>query len=118
MNQFKKTVSQKQNLYNEYTILLNSLLGLTPKQVLVLSKLFELNDTTPSNKSLINRDNRLDIMDMCSIDECNLSTYLTLFKSKNILVQEDGKYKLYQGIKPLIYDNHIEVTFIIDIEKE
>ena len=116
MNQFKKSVQLKSNLYNEYTIILNSLLGLTNKQVLVLSRLFELNDTTPITKSLLNRDNRLDIIDICNIDECNLSTYFKLFKTKGIIIKESGKYKLYEGIKPLIHDNHIEMIFKINIE--
>lgn len=117
MNQFKKTVSLRQNLYNEYTTILNSLLGLTPKQSLVLAKLFELNDITPSNKTLLNKHNRRDIEESCNIDECNLSTYLKIFKSKNLLVQEGSVWKLYSGIKPLIYDNQLEVTFKITVNE-
>jgi hypothetical protein len=116
MNQFQKKVLQRQQLYNEYTKLLNSLLGLTDKQTLVLSKLFELNDITPINKSLLNRDNRHEIIESCNINECNLSTYLTLFKNKNVLVQEGSVWKLYQGLKPLIYDNGLQVTFKIGLD--
>ncbi len=116
MNQFQKKVQIRNNLYNEYTKLLNSLLGLTDKQVLVLSKLFELNDTSSINKSLLCKDNRHEIIDSCNINECNLSTYLTLFKNKNILIQEGSIWKLYQGLKPLIYDNRIEVTFKIELD--
>ncbi len=116
MNQFKKTVQSRSNLYNEYSTILNSLLGLTPKQSLVLAKLFELNDTTPSTKSILNKDNRRDIEESCNIDECNLSTYLKLFKSKNLLIQEGNLWKIYSGIKPIIYNNEMEITFRITIE--
>lgn len=115
MNQFKKTVLQRSNLYNEYTSILNGLLGLTPKQSLVLSKLFELNDTTPSTKSLLNKDNRREIEESCSIDECNLSTCLTLFKSKNLLVQENKLWRIYSGIRPNIYNNKLEIIFNISV---
>jgi len=117
MNQFKKIVLQRSNLYNEYTSILNGLLGLTPKQSLVLSKLFELNDTTLSTKSLLSKENRREIEESCSIDECNLSTFLTLFKSKNLLVQEDKIWKIYSGIKPNIYNNQLEITFKISVNE-
>jgi hypothetical protein len=103
-------------LYNEYTKLLNSLLGLTDKQVLVLSKLFELNESTPNNKSLLCKDNRNEIIDSCSINECNLSTYLTLFKNKNILVQDGNKWIIYTNIKPLIVNNELQVNFKIGLD--
>jgi len=115
MNQFKKTVLQRQQLYNEYTKIINGLLGLTNKQVLVLSKLFELNDTTPTNKPLLNRDNRREILESCDIDACNFSTYLTLFKSKNLLVQEGDRWVIYKGIKPMVYNNTMEITFKVNI---
>jgi hypothetical protein len=116
MNQFQKKVQLRQNLYNEYTRLLNNLLGLTDKQVLVLSKLFELNDSTPITKSLLCKDNRHEIIDSCSINECNLSTYLTLFKNKGILVQEYNKWIIYTNIKPLIVDNQLQVNFKIELK--
>ena len=117
MNQFKKQVLQRSNLYNEYINILNGLLELTPKQSLVLAKLFELNDTTPSTKSLLNKENRRDIEEICNIDECNLSTYLTLFKSKNLLIQENKIWKINSAIKPNIYNNGIEITFLITVKE-
>lgn len=116
MNQFKKSVTQRQQLYNEYTKIINGLLGLTNKQALVLSKLFELSDSTPITKSLLNKDNRKEVLESCSIDECNLSTYLTLFKSKEILVQEGSNWVIYKGIKPVVYNNTMEIVFKVNID--
>jgi hypothetical protein len=93
------------------------LLDLTPKQSLVLAKLFELNDTTPSTLSLLNKQNRREIEESCSIDECNLSTYLTVFKSKNLLIQEGKIWKIYPGIKPNIYNNQLEIIFNISVNE-
>jgi hypothetical protein len=119
MNQFKKIVLQRQQLYNEYIKIINSsLLGLTNKQALVLSKLLELSDTTPINKPLLNKDNRRELLESCSIDECNLSTYLTLFKSKDILVQEGTRWVIYKGIKPIVYNNTMEITFKVNINTD
>ena len=116
MNQFKKKVQQRSNLYNEYVNIINGLLGLTNKQVLVLSKLMELNDITPITLSLLSKDNRREIIESCSIDECNLSTYLTLFKNKNLLIQDGKLWKIYPGIKPLINNNTMEIVFKINVE--
>jgi hypothetical protein len=119
MNQFQKKVQVRCELYNEYTKLLNSLLGLTDKQVLVLSKLFELHDTTPMNKHLLCKDNRREIMESCSINECNLSTYLTVFKQKGILFRatENRNWVWYitRSLCPRI-NNGIEVNFKIGLD--
>jgi len=120
MNQFQKKVQTRNNLYNEYAKLLNSLLGLTDKQVLVLSKLFELNESTPNNKSLLCKDNRHEIMESCTINECNLSTYLTLFKNKHILqgvgVPPTNKWIIHNNIRPSIVNNELQVTFKIGLD--
>ena len=120
MNQFQKKVQTRNNLYNEYAKLLNSLLGLTDKQVLVLSKLFELSDTTPMNKSLLCKDNRREIMEICSINECNLSTYLTLFKNKYILqgvgIPPTNKWIINSSLKPSIINNEVQVIFKIGLD--
>jgi len=117
MNQFQKKVQTRNNLYNEYTKLLNSLLGLTDKQVLVLSKLFELWETVPTNRYFLDRESRKDIMESCSINECNLSTYLTLFKGKSILTKSLGKgWILNQSIRPRIWDNEVQVIFKIGLD--
>jgi hypothetical protein len=117
MNQFQKKVLQRQQLYNEYTKLLNSLLGLTDKQVLVLSKLFELSDTTSFNKTFLCKDTRREIMESCTINECNLSTYLTLFKNKGVLIQLSGKWIINELIKPHINNNMLNITFKINVDE-
>lgn len=119
MNQFQKKVLQKQQLYSEYTKLLNSLLGLTDKQVLVLSKLFELRETTPIVKGLLCKDNRHEIMDFCAINECNLSTYLTLFKNKSILIPSNVKgWVINKSITPNIVNNQLQVMFKIGLDEQ
>lgn len=85
--------------------------------MLVLSKLFELNDTTPSTKSLLCKENRRDIEEICNIDECNLATYLKIFKGKNLLVQEGNIWRIYSAIRPLIYNNQMEITFKINVNE-
>lgn len=117
MNQFKKTVSQRSNLYNEYSTILNSLLGLTPKQSLVLAKLFELTETTSIRRKFLDKNNRREIEETCNIDECNLSTYLTIFKQKDILVKINNQWILNQNIVPSIYNNQLEVTFKITVNE-
>ena len=119
MNQFKKILNQRNQLYNEYTKILNGLLGLTNKQVLVLTKLLELSDTTPTTLSLLNRNNRKEILESCSIDECNLSTYLTLFKNKSLLVKDtNGRWSVYKNIRPIIINNKMQVSFTLEIKNE
>jgi len=117
MNQFKKVVPLRLNLYSEYTTILNSLLGLTPKQTLVLAKLFELTETTSITRKFLDKDNRREIEESCNIDECNLSTYLTLFKQKGILVKIKDQWILNQNIVPSIYDNQLEVIFKLSVDE-
>jgi len=116
MNQFQKKVQLRNQLYSEYSKLLKSLLGLTDKQVLVLSKLFELSDTTPLLTSLLCKNNRREIMESCSINECNLSTYLTLFKDKELLVWDGSRWIIFDKIKPYIVNNRLQVTFKIGLD--
>lgn len=113
MNQFQKVVQQRQQLYNEYTKLINSLLGLTPKQVLVLSKLFELTESTPFNKKLLSRNNRLEILSGCEINECNLSTYLTEFKDKGILVKTKDQWFINSDLIPKFDNSTCRLVFTI-----
>ena len=115
MNQFSKQVQNRQHLYNEYTKIINGLLGLTSKQILVLSKLFELSESTPSTLRLLNKDNRKEIIDCCAIDECNLSTYLTLFKSKGLLNKIGDKWIISKEYTPVVVDNGLKVVFTITI---
>jgi hypothetical protein len=103
-------------LYSEYTKLLNGLLGLTNKQALVLTKLIEIHDTKPIVKRLLNRDTRSDIIEACQIDECNLSTYLTLFKSKGILVSNGNEWVFNPDLTPIIDNNSIKLIFNIEIQ--
>ena len=113
MNQFKKTVQLRSNLYNEYTSILNSFLNLTPKQCLVLAKLFELTETTSITRKFLDKENRKEIEETCSIDECNLSTYLTLFKQKDILIKVKDQWILNYNIVPNISNNQLNISFII-----
>lgn len=101
-------------MYNDYTKVLNGLLGLTNKQVLVLSKLFELSHTT---SKLLSRDNRREIIEVCNIDECNLSTYLTLFKQKKILVKVGDIWKVDSNILPSIIENKVHMSFNIIVDE-
>jgi len=114
MNQFKKIVNQRYSLYNEFVKQINGILGLTPKQVLVLSKIMELSESTPNNRKLLDKENRSEIIEVCQIDECNLSTYLTLFKSKKIIVGLPGNnWIVNPTIFPVIDNNEIKLIFNI-----
>jgi hypothetical protein len=113
MNQFKKTVQSRSDLYNNYIKLINGILGLTEKQVLVLSKIMELEESTPINKKLFSKENRNEIIESCHINECNLSTYLTLFKAKDILVGSIGQWSTNSSLFPVIDNNEIKVIFNI-----
>lgn len=74
----------------------------------------ELEESTPINKKLFSKQNRNEIIDTCQIDECNLSTYITLFKSKGILVDISGIWSVNSMIFPNINNNKIQITFNID----
>jgi predicted transcriptional regulator len=115
MNQFQKVVQQKQQLYSEYARAINCLLGLTPKQVAVFSKLLELTDSTPFNKKLLNRENRLEIFETCGIDDCNLSTFLTKFKDKGVLVKVKDSWVVNKSLTPIIDDDVCKLVFTIKL---
>ena len=115
MNQFQKVVQQKHQLYSEYARAINCLLGLTPKQVVVFSKLLELTDSTPFNKKLLSRENRIEIFETCEINDCNLSTFLTEFKDKGVLVKVKDSWIINKSLIPIIDDNTCKLVFTIKL---
>jgi hypothetical protein len=111
MNHFQKTVNQ-QNKVDEYLSVINHRLGLTPSQLKVLSCL--INVEFPIFH--LDGDDRKFIMEKTGVGYCNLSTYLTLFRSKGILERQGKNWMISPKYKPYFDNGKCDILITLNIE--
>jgi hypothetical protein len=121
MNQFKKKVKQK-NLFKEYTKILNGLLELSDREKQLFYLLLEIDlkwrPVLGEHKTLLSTDNRRAIMDETRINKNNLSKYISELVERGILILNERKgYEINKTLIPIIKDDKIEVSFIIELEE-
>jgi hypothetical protein len=114
INQLKKKV-EKSNIYKEYAQTINGLYNLTDRQLDVLACLLEINETCPKVYGLYNiltKDYRDQIIRYTGIGYCNLSTILTVLKSKGLIENSQG-WKIVNEVRPVIKDNKLSINIEI-----
>lgn len=118
MNQFQKVI-QNQNKYSEYLSVVNSRLGLTDRQLQVLSILVQIDAECPlvyGRRNILTKEYRQQIIDKSGIGYCNLSNFTTLFKDKGILIKHNGGWVIANQYKPYFEDNKCDIVFTLTIE--
>ena len=121
MKAFKKTIKNK-NIYKEYVNILNGLLGLSGKEMEVLSLLLEIEMTRPpilgKKQDLLSTDNRRALMDKTSINKNNLSMYIKVLKDKGIILKDDNGHYINTMFIHDVKDNVQETIFILNLKED
>jgi hypothetical protein len=119
-----KKIIKKKDLYKEYIKIMNGILQLSYRESEILSLLIIINEQwqpvmSTDYKNILSTDNRKKIMSETRINKNNLSKYAAMFKNKGIIVKNDkGGFEINSKILPVIKNNIIEITFLLEIENE
>lgn len=124
MNKFIKTVPLSSVNY-EFLRSLNGLLGLTDREIDLLSIFLDLENRDSKvkgqRKSIDGTANRKEIMHITTITKDNLSRYIKRLKAKRIIVRD---YKedinvLNKAILPVIIGNKVvQITMILKVKED
>lgn len=124
MNKFIKTVPISSVNY-EFLRSLNGLLGLTDREIDLLSIFLDLENRDSKakgqRKSIDGTANRKEIMRITTITKDNLSRYIKRLKAKRIIVRD---YKedinvLNKAILPVIIGNKVvQITMILKVKED
>jgi|SRR6056297_1704150 len=121
MKAYKKNIKGK-DLYREHINILNGLLKLTGKEAEVFSILLQISiEQKPmfgKKQDVLSTDNRRLVMGQTNINKNNLSKYISVLKSKNILLKDNGGYYINQMFIPDVNNNASETLFILNIDNE
>lgn len=122
MNKFIKSV-KRSKLYQEYIRSINGLLNLTEKEILVLTKIIQLDVSyvklTGIPKNVVNTVNRRYLISKLGISKENLSRMIRILKNKQLLIanSDSGEIIVNRALIPDIINDRIQVTMIIKIDK-
>jgi hypothetical protein len=122
MKTFRKKVTDK-NIYKEYALILNGILGLSNRELELFYLLLEINDKkkpvlSESHQDILSTDIRKAIMTETRINKNNLIKYINVLTSKSILIKTDKGYIINDFFTPVIDNNKLVVNFDLIIENE
>ena len=117
MNKLVKTVKRADIIY-EFLKSLNGILGVTDRELELLSKFVELDmnhNSALGYKNVASTDNRKMIRRELGITPDNLSRYISKFKDKGLLVHGKADDELYVNkiLIPEIVKDRVQLTIII-----
>ena len=117
MNKLVKTVKRADIIY-EFLKSLNGILGVTDRELELLSKFVELDmnhNSALGYKNVASTDNRKMIRRELGITPDNLSRYISKFKDKGLLIQGKADDELYVNkiLIPEIVKDRVQLKIII-----
>jgi hypothetical protein len=120
MNFHKKVT--KNNYIREYIVVLNGLLGLTPREIDILTILIKIDLSWQSRspvdvKNIISTDSRRLVMKETGMNKSNFTRIINKLQSMSLLIpSSDGGMVVNELLKP-IFDStdKIEIKFILDL---
>jgi hypothetical protein len=117
MNEFGKHI-KRNNLYKEYTKILNGLLQLSDREAelfaLLLKVDFEWEPKLGEPKNILSTDTRRAIMKETRINKNNLSKYIGVLKEKGVLIKTEDGYEIREMFVPKLTGDLLEVVFVLD----
>jgi len=122
MNKFVKTVSLK-NLYSEYLRALNGILGLTEREMKVLTLLMDLDKNyvkldKQEPKNIANTVNRRYLLRVLNMTRDNLSTVLKNLVDKGVLTKKDkDSLEVSKAVMPEIIGDRVQITLIMKLKQ-
>ncbi len=119
MNKFIKSVSIDRVPY-EFLLSMNGILGLTQREIEVLSGFIDLVKTSnrDSKVNIDNSDNRNSIASRFNLDKGNLCKMISKYKRHGIFVKNrNGKMSILDALIPTIIANKaVQVSIILKIK--
>lgn len=122
MNKLVKKVSKEQ-LIPEFLQALNGILGLTDRELQLMTLLIKLDieyDKSKELKNVADADNRKLIMKELHITKDNLSRYIKAFREKGLLHhgKYDGELHVNEALIPMIIGDRLQLTIVLKIAKD
>jgi hypothetical protein len=121
MNKLIKTIPSEK-LSIEFLRSLNGLLGLTDRELSILSTFLAIHlesvKLKKAKKSIDCTENRKIVMDRENITKDNLCRYIQTFKSnKLIVVDQDGMMTINKALIPIVIGNKtIQITMLLKLK--
>lgn len=112
--QFVKKASLKEQ-YKNYLIAINGYVGLTDREIEIMSLILFYNT---GDETVLNKDNRRIIREELGCKDLNLNNHIANLKSKGVLKQTVNGVKVNNSIMPDIVDKEIHVVFKFIIDGE
>ena len=113
----RKRVS-KSLLYSNYVNILNGVLQLSKREAEVFSFILAA-DANGENDNINSRKVRSAITEELDISEPNLSKYLSVLKTQNLIVRSRGnKWVVHDYIRPIVVGGILEVTITLELLNE
>jgi hypothetical protein len=111
-------------LYEEFLKVMNGLLGLSQREIQILSLLIKIDlswkpRSVNDVKNVLSTDNRRLIMKETMIKKTNLSKYIAEFKTKGLLIKNNSNgYEVLPDILPHLENNRVEVIFKLELNEK
>ena len=121
MKAYRKKVKRK-HLYIEHLNILNSMLGLTSKELEVLSLLLKIaieqKSTVGTKVDILSTDNRKAIMHETRVNKNNLSKYVSTLKDRGVVMEDKDGHYINSMFLPEDTEGTLETLFILEIEQD
>lgn len=121
MKLYRKTL-KRNDLYRQFVVLINYLLGLTDREMEVLALLMQIQmeQKLILNKpnDILSTDNRRMIMKETLLNKNNLSKYIMKMKALGIIHKDENGHYINSMFVPDINEDTAEIMFILNIEDE
>lgn len=121
MKAYRKKIKRK-HLYIEHLNILNSMLGLTSKELEVLSLLYKIaieqKSAFGTKIDILSTDNRKAIMHETRINKNNLSKYVATLKDRGVVMEDKDGHYINSMFLPEATEGTLETLFILEIEQD
>jgi len=121
MKAYRKIIKRK-NLYRQFLELANPLLGLTNRELEVLTILLQIQmEQKPMfghKYDILNAQNRKFVMNETRVNKVNLSKYISRMKKLGIVLKDQDGHYINNMFIPELKDNKVEILYLLEIEKE
>ncbi len=121
MNKLVKNVLPNK-LSHEFLRSLNGIMGLTERELQVLSALLDLHMANPKRLDNIDSSlNRRKLMAECNVSRENLSRYIRLYKSKGVILEDKdtGLRFINKALVPnIISGKTVQIVMILKLDED
>ena len=121
MNTFVKTVTQNRVNY-EFIKSLNGIMNLTQREMDILKTIMDIHAEgirfKPRKIYVDNADTRKRIMSETGVTKDNLSRYMSVYKTKGILIRDGNNFIINKALLPnIIGGTTVQITLVLKIKE-